>query len=131
MGIWRVMLATAIVGTAAMTAAPALAHHSFAMFDNQQVITLSGTVKEFQWTNPHSWIQLVVTGPKGKAVEWSIECTAPTALSRMGWRHGSLKPGDKAVVVIHPLKAQKEDAPGGSMMSVSVNGAPIGTPFPS
>jgi len=105
-------------------AAPASAHHSFAMFDNQKSVTLEGTVKEFQWTNPHSWIQLIVTDSSGKPVEWSIEGGSPNGLSRSGWKRTSLKSGDKAVVVVHPLK---DGTNGGSLVSVAVNGQPIGS----
>jgi hypothetical protein len=91
-----------------LVTSPAFAHHSFAMFDNEKTVTLEGTVKEFQWTNPHSWVQLMVTDPAtGKAVEWSIEAGSPNGLERQGWtRH-----------------AAKE---GGSLISMSVNGQKIG-----
>ena len=114
-----------LAGAAALLAvAPASAHHSFAMFDNQKNVTLEGTVKEFQWTNPHSWIQLVVKDPAtGKEVEDSIEGGSPNGLSRSGWKRTSLKAGDKAVAIIHPLK---DGTNGGSLVSVSVNGVQIG-----
>jgi len=107
-----------------LAAAPAFAHHSFAMFDNQKTVSVEGTVKDFQYTNPHSWIQLLVIDPKtGSVVEWSIEGGALNALAREGWTRQSLKPGDKATVVVHPLKS---GAIGGSLVSVSVNGVAIG-----
>ena len=118
----------ALLGAAGvvLTAAPAFAHHSYAMFDMQKTVTLDGTVKDFQWTNPHSWIQLVVTDPaSGKEVEWSIELAAPTLISRQGWTRTSLKPGDKVVAVIHPLKRAGGEN-GGSMVSASMNGQPVG-----
>ena len=108
----------------AMYTIPAFAHHSFAMFDADKKMTLEGTIKEFQWTNPHSWVQLVVVDPKtGNDVEWSIEGGSPNGLSRGGWKRTSLKPGDKAVVVIHPLK---DGTNGGSLVTVSVGGVQIG-----
>lgn len=110
---------------AATFVVPALAHHSFAMFDNQKDLTLEGTVREFQWTNPHSWIQVMVKDESGKEVEWSIEGGSPNSLSRNGWKRDSLKPGDKVVVVTHPLK---DGSPGGSLVSVSVNGERVGNP---
>ncbi|HEU4679229.1 MAG TPA: DUF6152 family protein [Terrimicrobiaceae bacterium] len=113
------------VGVAASLSVPVLAHHSFAMFDNQKDVTLEGTIKEFQWTNPHSWIQVMVKDPSGKEVEWSIEGGSPNSLSRNGWKRTSLKPGDKVVVVTHPLK---DGSPGGSLVSVSVNGQLVGNP---
>src|SRR3569832_2236734 len=124
MQVSKKMLALAGVAVVALAAAPAFAHHSFAMFDNQKNVTLDGTVKEFQWTNPHSWIQLVVKDPAtGKEVEWSIEGGSPNGLSRSGWKRTSLKSGDKAVAIIHPLK---DGTNGGSLVSVSVNGVQIG-----
>jgi hypothetical protein len=104
-------------------AGPALAHHAFAMFDTNREVTLDGTVKEFQWTNPHTWIQVMVKDKAGKDVEWSIEGGSPNGLSRNGWKRTSLKPGDKATVIIHPLK---DGSNGGSLMTVSVNGQKIG-----
>ncbi|HEV2701297.1 MAG TPA: DUF6152 family protein [Steroidobacteraceae bacterium] len=80
---------------------PALAHHSIAMFDAAKTVTLSGTVRIFQWTNPHSFIQLMVPGATGP-LEWSIEMGSPGLLYRGGWRPGTLKPGDKITVVINP-----------------------------
>ena len=121
--ITRCSLALAGVAMVSLAAAPAFAHHSFAMFDNQKNVTLEGTIKEFQWTNPHSWIQLVVKDASGKEVEWSIEGGSPNGLSRAGWKRTSLKPGDKATAVIHPLK---DGTNGGSLVSATVNGHPIG-----
>jgi hypothetical protein len=117
---FRIFAAAAL---AAAVAAPASAHHSFAMFDNQKQMTLEGTIKEFQWTNPHTWIQVMVKDKSGKDVEWSIEGGSPNGLSRNGWKRTSLKPGDKATVIIHPLK---DGSNGGSLMTVSVNGQKIG-----
>ena len=108
----------------ALGAVPAAAHHSFAIFDNQKNVTVEGTVKEFQWTNPHSWVHLLVTDPTtGKQVEWSIEGASPNALSRQGWKRTSLKPGDKAAIVIHPLK---DGTTGGSLVSATVDGVRVG-----
>ena len=86
--------------------APALAgaHHSTAMFERDARVTLTGVIKEFQWTNPHSWIQVVAPGPDGKPAEWSIECSSPNTLSRQGWKPSTFKPGDKVVVVANPMK---------------------------
>src|SRR3569833_2019792 len=123
MQVSKKVLALAGVAAVALAAAPAFAHHSFAMFDNQKDVTLEGTEKEFQWTTPHSWIQLVVKDASGKEVEYSIEGGSPNGLSRAGWKRTSLKPGDKAVAVIHPLK---DGTNGGSLVSVSVGGDQLG-----
>ena len=118
------LMVAAGLAAVSLAAAPAFAHHSFAMFDNQKNLTLDGTIKEFQWTNPHSWIQLIVKDPTtGKDVEWSIEGGSPNGLERSGWKRSSLKPGDKAQVVVHPLK---DGTAGGSLVSVSVGGVEIG-----
>src|SRR5687768_1820710 len=78
-----------------------LAHHSAAMFDAQKVVTLQGKVREFKFTNPHCWIQLLVTA-NGKTTEWSIEMGSPQGLYRSGWRPGTLKSGDEIKVNVHP-----------------------------
>jgi hypothetical protein len=73
------------------------------MFDAQKTITLQGSVKDFRWGNPHSWIQLLV--PKdGVDQEWSIEMGSTTQLFRSGWRPRTLQNGDKIIVVVHPLR---------------------------
>ena len=84
------------------TASAALAHHSFAVFDRTKKVTLTGTVKEFQWTNPHAWIQLDVPGDKG-STEWGVECGSPNMMARTGWKKTSLKSGDRITVVVNPL----------------------------
>jgi hypothetical protein len=105
-------------------AAPAVAHHSFSMFDADKTAELVGAVKEFQWTNPHAWLQVVVADGKGGTVEWSIEMAAPNILSRQGWKPKSLAPGDAVTVVIHPLKS---GSTGGALLSVSLpNGQKLG-----
>ena len=82
----------------------AIAHHSFATFDNTKIVKLTGTVKTFEWTNPHSWIWLVVADDKGGEQVWGLEGTAPGELTRHGWNRHSINPGDKIMVEIHPLR---------------------------
>lgn len=86
-----------------LAASWASSHHSPAMFDMPRNVTLSGTVRDFQWTNPHSYIQLMVKGDDGKEVEWSLEMAAPTYLYNNGWRPSTLKEGETISVVISPL----------------------------
>jgi len=94
----------AILGAGlALAGIPALAHHSFAMFDQTKLMTLQGTVHEFQWTNPHSFIELDVT-TAGKTQRWSIELNSPNNLTRQGWRRTSLRAGDRISVRIAPLR---------------------------
>ena len=108
-------LAALAIATGIAISVPASAHHSFAMFDNTKEVTLVGVVKEFQWTNPHSWLQVMVTGADGKQVEWSLEGGSPGILSRNGWKRTSVKPGDKVTVIFYPLRDGK---PGGSFLEV-------------
>src|SRR5262245_22954421 len=79
------------------------AHHSATMFDNTKVKELSGTVKEFQWKNPHVWIQLNVQNG-GKPEEWSIEGGSSNALSRNGWRPSTFSPGSAVNIKVNPMK---------------------------
>ena len=82
----------------------AFAHHSTSMFEPEKRVTLTGAVKDFQWTNPHAWIQVSVTGADGKSSDWSFECGSPNTLSRQGWKPSTLKPGDPITVVANPMK---------------------------
>ena len=100
-----------------LSAIPALAHHSFAMFDAEKKMTLDGTVKEFQWTNPHSWILLTVSDAQGKAEQWAIEMGGPSGLARQGWVPKTLTPGMKVKTVIHPLR---DGTAGGQFMAITL-----------
>ena len=111
-----VKLAAVVLGGALLGSGSATAHHSFAMFDNTKDTTLVGVVKEFQWTNPHTWLQLMVD-ENGQQVEWSIEGSSPNGLARRGWTRTSFKPGDKVTVVIHPLK---DGTKGGSYVKATL-----------
>lgn len=114
MGVKTILLA----GIAAtLVTAPAIAHHSFAMFDRQKTIEVRGTVKEFLWVNPHSWLQVITTDPAGKTTEWSFEMAAPAGLTRDGWTAKSVTPGDKVVVTAHPLR---DGSPAGQYLSVTL-----------
>ena len=85
-------------------AQPVLAHHSFANFDLGKQLTVAGTIKEVQFTNPHVWLQVMVPDGKGGQTEWSIEAGAPGMLLRTGWKPNTLKTGDAVTVVTHPAK---------------------------
>jgi Family of unknown function (DUF6152) len=100
-----------------MAAGPTFAHHSFAMFDRSKETTLVGVVREFQWTNPHSWIELDVPNDSGGVDRWSIELNSPNNLSRQGWHSDSVKPGDKISVVIWPLRSGEK---GGLFISLTL-----------
>jgi len=102
----------------------ALAHHSPVMFDQTQQMTLTGTVREFQWTNPHSYIQLVVKNAEGQDEEWNLEMAAPTYLYNLGWRPSTVKAGDTLTVTIAPLR---KGGNGGLLLkAATADGKPIG-----
>lgn len=93
------------------------AHHSTGMFDQAKTIKLVGTVKQFQWTNPHSWIQLDVTNEAGVKEEWSIEGNSPNQLIRLGWRPGTLKAGDTVTLLVKPMR---DGAKGGMFVEITL-----------
>jgi hypothetical protein len=111
--------ALAVVGiaTLAIYAIPAVAHHSFAMFDASKTVTLEGSVKEFQWTNPHAWILLNVANRQGQADVWAIELNGPSGLARDGWKPKTLTPGMNVSVMIHPLH---DGSNGGQFLNVKL-----------
>lgn len=104
---------------AASVAVPAVAHHSFAMFDTTKEVELkNATVKEWQWTSPHTW--LFVTTPDGK--KWSIEGGNPGLMRRQGFTKGSMAPNMKVTVYIAPLRSGQ---PGGAINAVILPGGKI------
>jgi hypothetical protein len=102
------VLAFAAIGTA---------HHSTTMFDMQKTVELKGTIKEFQWTNPHTWTIVTVEGDAITAGEYGLEGMSPNYLSRNGWTKRSLKFGDKVTLLVHPLKDGRK---GGFLVSVTL-----------
>lgn len=82
----------------------AWAHHSTASYDYKRSLTLEGTVKEFQWTNPHMYIELLVPNAQGKTMEWNIECGTPNINVRHGWQYDDIKTGDHVRVLVHPKR---------------------------
>jgi hypothetical protein len=119
-------LMASALGAALLAAAPAFAHHSFAMFDRQKEVVVKGTVKEFQWTNPHSFIEVEASDEKGGAISYSIEMNSPNNLTRQGWKSTALKPGDKVTVVMNPLR---DGSHGGLFVSVMLpDGKVLGDP---
>ena len=110
--------ALAFAGLAAiLSEAPALAHHSFAMFEGEKTVTLEGTVKAFQWIYPHSWILLMVPNADGQLEQWPIEMGSPGGLAKEGWLPKTLTPGMKVKAVIHPLK---DGTHGGQYLAVTL-----------
>jgi hypothetical protein len=108
--------ALGLAGLASIAIAmPAFAHHSFSMFDSEKTVTLTGTVKEFEWTNPHAWLRVMVQDQaSGKEAQWALEMGSPGQQAARGWKPDSVKPGDKVTVTIHPLK---DGSRGGQFMS--------------
>jgi hypothetical protein len=105
-------LAALLVSSAlALMSGAALAHHSFAMFDQDNPIELEGTVQEFKFTSPHSFILLRVKEQDGNVTVWNLEAGSPTALSREGWTAKTIKAGDEVRVTVEPLRS---GAPGGA-----------------
>jgi hypothetical protein len=98
-----------------LMAVPAAAHHSTAMFDFSKTVTMTGTIKSFQWTNPHTWTTVDVAGKA--AGEYGLEGMSPNYLQRNGWTKRSLKQGDKVTLDVHPLKDGRK---GGFMVSVTL-----------
>jgi hypothetical protein len=94
-------LSLAGIGFFLLTGA-ALGHHSFAMFDPDRTITLEGTVGDFLWTNPHSWIRVNVENAQGEDEEWAVEMGGPAGLARSGWSATTLTPGMEVSVQVRP-----------------------------
>ena len=129
-GRGRIGAALAAVTLGLLTmAAPAHAHHSFAMYDNDHQLKLVGTVTRFQWTNPHVYIELETVDASGTK-DWTIECANPGILDRVGWKFNMIKPGDKLTIIVAPLRSGE---PGALLKQVTLpdgrvfgNGAPAG-----
>jgi len=102
---------------AVLLAAPALAHHSFAMFDQSRVLYMPGMVKDFEFVNPHTWLHLAIVNDKGEASTWSFEAGSVAPLVRLGWSKDSFKIGDRVEVGFRPLK---DGSRGGQLMSVKL-----------
>ena len=114
---------------AAPIVSPAGAHHSFAMFDRETEMELVGVVKEFQWTNPHTWTQVEVTAADGTVTEWSIEGGSPNGLRRSGWSRSSLVAGETVTMTINPLH---DGQPGGSFVrAIKADGSVLGRRLPA
>lgn len=95
----------------------AQAHHSFAMFDKNQMVTVKGTVSKIEWKNPHVFIFLDAPDGKGGKAQYAIECNSPNVLMRTGWKVNTLKAGDEVAVDIYPLR---DGRPGGLLDKVTL-----------
>ena len=120
----KVIQLTALCIAVALSAA-AGAHHSFAMFDFEKTVKVEGEVTKFEFTNPHIWVYVQGKDAQGKVVEYAIEGGSPNTLLRAGWKRDSVRPGAQAVVMIHP---RRNGEPGGSLISIEIDGKPVGRP---
>jgi hypothetical protein len=117
-------------------ATPAIAHHSYAMFDAEKTVALTGTVQELRWSNPHVLLVLVTQDPQDKKVEWELEGPSPTVFRVRGWPRSFAKVGDNITIQMHPLR---NGANGGALESVmtvdgktySITLPPLSTPTDS
>ncbi len=102
MSRWPVILALA---AALLPASPTLAHHSFAAYESDKTLTLTATVETFEWANPHAVLR-VLAEEKGVDLQaaWEIETSSPSILQRFGWKRGSIKRGDRILVVFNPMR---------------------------
>jgi len=120
--------ALVLAGATIAITAPAFAHHSFAMFDRNKTASVTGTVKEYEWTNPHVWIHITAPDEKGAMREWGFEMQSIAQDTRAGWRVDTVKPGDKITIEFHPLK---DGSRGGQLTAaVLANGKRLGPPPP-
>jgi len=100
----RKLLLTALVGVLAFLSFSIQAHHSGSMFEKEKQITLTGVVKEFQYTNPHSWLVLNVTNEDGTVTAWGFEAEGPSTLLRAGIKKSDFKPGTKVTMTARPMR---------------------------
>ena len=126
------MIALLASGVLVVASSAARAHHSFAMFDHDHQIKLTGTVQRFQWTNPHVYIEMDAPDASGTVKHYTIECANPGILDRVGWKFNMIKVGDKITTIIAPLRTGE---PGGLLKQVTLpdgrkfsNGGPAGKP---
>jgi len=118
-----IVLAVLIGAGLLVAVQPAVAHHSGAEFSDQTK-EVTGTIKEFQFKNPHTWIQILVDNPNGKKEEWSVEWGAPNSLARQGYRPATFPAGAKVTMRIHPMK---DGSPAGGFVAAKfADGKTIG-----
>jgi hypothetical protein len=106
-----------LIGLAAVPALPALAHHSFAMFDNSRSITLQGQVTLYQFTNPHAYLEIDAPESGGGVKHYTLELTSPNMLTRGGWSSRTLKAGDQVTAIVAPLR---DGRAGGLLLEVTL-----------
>lgn len=120
MSVWTTWLA-AIVAVAVLTS-PARAHHSFAMFEKNHVVTLEGVVSKIEWTNPHVYFIIEAKDAKGVSRKYTIESGSISLLARKGWKRNSLQVADAVSVQLSPLK---DGQPGGLLVSITLSNGTV------
>jgi len=100
----RAVVAAVVLAAVVVQAVPVQSHHSNVAYEVTKVITVTGVVKEFQWVNPHTWLNVIVDDGKGSKVTWAAEGRAPSILLRAGWTRSSLKAGETVTVDMSPAK---------------------------
>ncbi len=113
----RALVTAAFTTLVVAFSAPAFVHHSGAMFDAEKVITVTGMVTEFSWTNPHASFRVDVPNADGKLESWAIEMNSPNNLVHEGWKRSSIKAGDKVTVKLNPLR---DGRPGGRYIGITL-----------
>jgi len=122
--IYKTLFAGVILAALFISVQPAAAHHSGAGFNSDKVIELTGTVKEFQFKNPHTWIQVMVADANGKMTEWSLEWGSPNSLGRQGYRPSTFPAGAKVTVRLNPMRSG--EPAGGFIAAKFADGTTIG-----
>ena len=122
--VYKLVFAGLAIAALFISVQPAAAHHSGAGFNSDKVIELKGTIKEFQFKNPHTWIQVLVEDANGKTTEWSLEWGSPNSLGRQGYRPSTFPPGAKVMVRLNPMRT---GAPAGGFIAAKfADGTTIG-----
>ena len=128
--VWRSISRALVIciGVCAFTAGVS-SHHSFAVFDHTQSVTVTGTVTKFQWTNPHGFLEIDYVGAGGKMKHYTLELTSINMLQRAGWSSRSIKAGEKVVAIAAPLLSGE---PGGLLLEVKMaDGRTLTSPVPA
>ena len=110
-------IAAALASALLFIPAAASGHHSFALFDHENRITLTGVVSDFQWTNPHVYIELDVPDGKNGSTHYTIECASVNVLTRAGWKYNDIKKGDQVTLLVNPLR---DGSPGGMLETATL-----------
>nr|TFG53141.1 MAG: hypothetical protein E4H34_04075 [Hyphomicrobiales bacterium] len=113
---WTLALACLFALATGLGLAPASAHHSRAAYDRNTQVSITGTVKAFEYSNPHAWIYVVVTKPDGRLENWDFEGGSPRRLDRVGWSKDMLAEGDTITIDYNP---KRDGSPGGIFRGIT------------